>query len=227
MKYDFSNWKAEDQEITRLIKQSYNGEQYKFFQDVVDEYTFKEELEMFPYVKDYMALRDAFLKAVEDGEIKVVQKGYSKEYSTPSLKKWCKKVGKSKGYFRSYGLSYPERDYWMCIKDGIQLDSSDERFESYVRSEHHRKLESLYYEEKQWFNKHDEYTSTSDRVSDKLRDLRISLPNLSSWCTETKDTINGEEKWRPLTLEEYRKLEKFADDYVEAQKRFIEENFPL
>jgi hypothetical protein len=227
MKYDFSNWKPEEQEITRIIKGSYNNNMYDFFQDVANSYTFEEHLEMFPYIKGWMELRDKFLDAVASGEIKMDEKTYGgKVINTASLHKWCKKVGHNGGYL-PYSYNHNKRDKLMTICEFVKLNSKDDDFVRYASHCHFEKLQRLYNEEKEWFLKHDEYTVISKRVSEKMRDLRIGDLDLDTWCERILDTVNGEEKYRKLTIDEFRKLEEFADAYIKAQEEFIKNNYPF
>lgn len=228
MRYDITNWKAEDQTITRLIKNEFGGDAYKFFREVSQSYTFEEQLEMFPRIKTYMDLRDKFRSALKSGEIKTTGEDWRKTVSTPSLQKWCKKVGKSECYIRTYGYGEAsKRDKLMKIDDGLTLNSGDKDFERYATNTHWYKLQELYNKERSWFKNHDEYTVTANRVKDKLQNLYIKLPRLNNWCDRIEDTIDGKSVWRELTLDEYRQLEKFANDYVAKRNEFIENNFPF
>lgn len=228
MRYDITNWKAEDQTITRLIKNEFGGDPYKFFREVSQSYTFEEQLEMFPRIKTYMDLRDKFKSSLESGEIKTTGEGWRETISTPSLQKWCKKVGKGECYIRTYGCGEAsKRDKLMKITDGLTLNSGDEDFKRYATNTHWYKLQELYNKERSWFKNNDEYTVTANRVREKLQNLRISLPRLNGWCDRIEDTIDGETVWRELTLDELRQLEKFADDYVAKRDEFIKNNFPF
>jgi len=228
MRYDITSWKAEDQTITRLIKNEFGGDSHKFFREVSQSYTFEEHLEMFPRIKTYMDLRDKFKSALESGEIKTTGEGWRKAISTPSLQKWCNKVGKGECYIMTYGCGKAsKRDKLMKITDGLRLSSNDEDFERYAFNTHWRELEKLYNKERSWFREHDEYTVTANRVKEKLQNLHTHLPRLNSWRDAIEDTIDGESVWRELTLDEYRQLEKFADDYVAKRDEFIKNNFPF
>ena len=57
--------------------------------------------------------------------------------------------------------------------------------------------------------------------------MYIKLPRLNDWCDKIEDIIDGKNVWRELTLDEYRQLEKFADDYMAKRDEFIKNNFPF
>ena len=228
MKFDTKTWKAEDQTITRLIKNDFNGNKYDFLQDVTESYTFDEYLQIYPTVKMDMKLRDEFKLALANGEIKQTGEGRRRNISTPSLQKWCNKVGKSEKYIRTYGCGEAsKRDKLLKLADGVTLNSNDDDFERYCRNSYWKELDTLYLREKEWFRSNDEYSVICDRVHDKIRMTQLSLPKLSMFSNRIEDTINGEKVWRSLTLDEYRQLEAFLDDYIARRDEFVKTNYPF
>ena len=235
------NFNAEEQKITDLVNQWRYTDKRNVFNKIAEGYTFDEKCSLIKTyhrqhydIKNMMELRDRFLKAVENGEVKMRTDTWGQTtYSTASVKAWCKRNGKGE----TYSMFSSTLNNWLrFVSDTcMRLNSEDKDFETGADKLFYDTLDTLYYKEREWFNTHDRESVLKNRINDELNhhmwlfldDLDFNIYHGSDvGLCRYKDEDSPREE-RQMTLEELEAVVKFMDDYEAAMKEFCKNNFPI